>query len=268
MTIHQNTACKICKEKSEPIFEIQILRKYVKHLYFCRVCNCAFFPEPSWLDEAYSKAISDLDTGLLERSVDISNVLTPFLFFSKLRKETILDFGGGIGVLARMLRDRGFHTSSHDPLAESVFSIPTENKEHPRVITMVEVLEHLPDPVGTLRNISSRSSMIFISTLAIPSAGIKPDWWYLLPDTGQHIFFPSPKSFEIIAQQLGWRYFGNGKNLHVLSAHRLSTFQKLVVKNQMISWMLGHLMYPVLRSRSLGKSDMEQVTKSLFDSSD
>jgi len=116
MNTNRNTECVVCSQKTDPLFEVEILRNYQGMLWICRQCNCAFFPEPNWLDEAYSKAISDLDTGLLERSVDISNVLTPFLFFSKFRKEPVLDFGGGIGVLARMMRDRGFRTSSHDPL--------------------------------------------------------------------------------------------------------------------------------------------------------
>jgi hypothetical protein len=264
MDTTQKIECRICGTVPTELFEVQILRKYQEMLYECSECSCAFFSQPTWLDEAYSKAISDLDTGLLERSVDISNVLTPFLFFSRFRKASVLDFGGGIGVLARMMRDRGFRTSSHDPLAESVFSIPVQQNGHSPVITMIEVLEHLTDPMRTLRELSSQSSLIFISTLAQPSRGITPDWWYLLPDTGQHIFFPSSKSFDLIAQQLGWRYFGNGKNLHVLSAQRLNTFQKLVIKNQVVSWMLGHLMYPVLRSRGLGKSDMEEMTTTVF----
>jgi hypothetical protein len=86
-----------------------------------------------------------------------------------------------------------------------------------------------------------------------------------LPDTGQHIFFPSTDSFELIARQIGWKYCGNGKNLHVLSADRLNVFQRLVIKNQMFSWMLGYLMYPLLRSRGLGQSDMDQITKAVFD---
>jgi hypothetical protein len=257
--------CVVCNKTTEPLFDVQILRKYQKTLQVCNGCGCSFFPKPDWLDEAYSKAISDLDTGLLERAVDISNVLTPFLFFSKFRRDKIRDFGGGIGVLARMMRDRGFRMSSHDPLAETVFSLPPEETADAQVITMVEVLEHLTEPMTSIRELSSQSSLIFISTLAVPKGGIESNWWYLLPDTGQHIFFPSTDSFELIAKQIGWKYCGNGKNLHVLSADRLNVFQRLVIKNQMFSWMLGYLMYPLLRSRGLGQSDMDQITKAVFD---
>jgi hypothetical protein len=257
--------CVVCNKTTEPLFDVQILRKYQKTLQVCRGCECAFFPEPDWLDEAYSKAISDLDTGLLERAVDISNVLTPFLFFSKFRRERILDFGGGIGALTRMMRDRGFRMSSDDPLADNAFSLPPEVTADSQVVTMVEVLEHLTQPMSSLRELSSQSSLIFISTLAVPKGGIEPMWWYLLPDTGQHIFFPSTESFELIAKEIGWRYCGNRKNLHVLSARRLNVFQRLLIKNQMISWVLGYMMYPLLRSRGLGQSDMNLITKAVFD---
>lgn len=233
-------------------------------LYNCLGCGCAFYPEPDWLNEAYSKAISDLDTGILERGVDISNVLTPFLFLSRFRKVAMLDFGGGIGVLARMMRDRGFRATSHDPMAEKAFSIPHEEQITYPVITMIEVLEHLADPMTSLRKLSSQSSLVFISTLATPSGGIERDWWYLLPDTGQHIFFPSTQTFSTIAEKIGWRYYGNGKNLHVLSQRRINLIQKFLIKTQIFAWLVGYLMYPILRCRSLGKSDMEKITHAVF----
>lgn len=256
--------CPICKKEVLPLIEVRLLRKYSKALYRCPGCDCAFYPKPEWLDEAYSKAISDLDTGILERAVDISNVLTPFMFFSRFRKEPILDFGGGIGVLARMMRDRGFRASSHDPMAEKAFSTPDDGNIKYSVITMIEVLEHLPDPMTSLQELSSQSSLIFISTLATPSRGIEADWWYLLPDTGQHIFFPSAKTFWKISEQIGWHYVGNGKNLHVLSQQPINLIQKFLVKTQIFAWLCGYVMYPILRSRGLGKSDMEEIARTVF----
>ncbi len=257
-------SCIICEARAKKLFEVQILRKYSRDLYQCDSCKACFFPNPDWLMEAYSKAISDLDTGIIERGLDIANVVTPFLFLSKLRHASVLDYGGGLGVLARILRDRGFDASSYDPLAESVFSLPKTSHQHFDFVTMVEVFEHLEDPVTTIIELSEQTNLIFISTLCIPGGGMNTDWWYLLADTGQHINFPTKSSLEILAKKIGWTLTSNGSNLHLLSRYSPSKNQRFVVRYQKISWLLGFLMYPLLRKRSLTALDLKGKTEEIY----
>jgi len=262
--VMSEVSCIICEARAQKIFEVLILRKYPRDLYRCDVCGGCFFPNPDWLSEAYSKAISDLDTGIIERGLDIANVVTPFLFLSKLRHASVLDYGGGLGVLARILRDRGFDASSYDPLAESVFSLPKTSHQHFDFVTMVEVFEHLEDPVTTITELSEQTNLIFISTLCIPGGVIDTNWWYLLADTGQHINFPTKSSLETLAKKIGWTLTSNGNNLHLLSRYSPSKAQRFLVKHQRISWLLGFLSYPLIRSRSLTASDLVKKTKEIY----
>ena len=260
-------SCIICEARSQKLFEVLILRKYPRDLHQCDSCSACFFPNPDWLTEAYSKAISDLDTGIIERGLDIANVVTPFLVFSKLRHGSVLDYGGGLGVLARILRDRGLDAYSYDPLAESVFSLPSNGEKHFDLVTMVEVFEHLEDPVSIISELSKQTDLIFISTLCIPGKTIKPDWWYLLPDTGQHINFPTKLSLEKLASSIGWNLTSSGTNIHLLSKSKPKLFQILAIKYQKLAWIVGYSLYPFLRSRSLSKEDLKLASENIYGSS-
>ena len=259
--------CIICKANSKKVFAVLILRKYPRDLYQCASCHACYFPNPDWLKEAYSKAISDLDTGIVERGLDIANVVTPFLIFSKLRHGSVLDYGGGLGVLARILRDRGFDAYSYDPLSESVFSLPSKGNKRFDLVTMVEVFEHLEDPVSTISELSKQTDLIFISTLCIPGKKIRPDWWYLLADTGQHINFPTKLSLEKLASSIGWNLTSSGTNLHLLSKSKPKLFQILAIKYQRLAWIVGYSLYPFLRSRSLSQEDLKLARENIYGSS-
>lgn len=74
------------------------------------------------METAYSSAISSVDTGIAERCFELANVLTPFL--RGRRSETVLDFGGGIGLLSQIMRDRGFDFHTWDPMAEYRLPLP------------------------------------------------------------------------------------------------------------------------------------------------
>ena len=206
---------------------------------------------------AYSDAISALDTGVVERCVDVANVLTAFMW--RTRHGKAVDFGGGIGLLARLMRDRGFNFTSWDPISNYVLPLPPSHEEEVDVITMIEVLEHLVDPLASLKERLSRSDKIFISTHLIPSAGIQPHWPYLQPDTGQHIFFCSNVTLKKIASLLGVSITSNGENLHVLHKHPLTVSQRAAIKYQRAAWVFGHLSAMFTRQRGLAEQDASNV---------
>ena len=52
----------------------------------------------------------------------------------------------------------------------------------------MEVLEHLVDPLEEMKKLANSSEQIYISTLFIKPNFRNPTWWYLQPETGQHIF--------------------------------------------------------------------------------
>ena len=214
------------------------------------------FSDPAWLEMAYSTAISGLDTGIVERGLDIANVLTAFLIGQK--GAVVHDFGGGIGLLARIMRDRGFNCFSWDPMAEYSLPLPTRDVEVADVVTLIEVLEHLTNPVEIRAEISKITDTIFISTHLIPNSGIAKNWDYLQTETGQHIFFCSPKTLRIIGQVLGMEVTSNNKNLHVLHRRSLTISKRIVVKSQQLAWLFGQLSAMLTRGKSRAHDDAKK----------
>ena len=248
------STCPVCNRTAAPITSICIFGE-ARPLHQCQFCDAAFYPEPNWLEQAYSKAISSMDTGIAERCLDLANVLTAFLWGH--RSDTFLDFGGGIGLLSRIMRDRGFDFHTSDPMAEYRLPQPDCTADVPAMVSLIEVLEHLVDPLAELRVILEQAPTVFISTHLIPSDGLTPDWYYLQPETGQHIFFCSTTTLEQIASDLKVSVTSNGHNLHVLHRNPLTRWQRLVIRNQQFAWVFGHLGTMFARRRSLTIVDAE-----------
>ena len=246
--------CPVCGEAAPVHLEILIFGA-VRQLHQCGSCEAAFYPDPDWLETAYSSAISSMDTGIAERCFDLANVLTAFL--RSRRSEVFLDFGGGIGLLSRIMRDRGFDFHTWDPMAEYRLPLPKKEVHAAAMVSMVEVLEHLTDPVSELRSIAERTPMIFISTHLVPAGGLTLTWEYLQPETGQHIFFCTQKTLEKLAQGLEMSVTSNGQNLHVLHRSPLTLWQRTVIRLQQPAWVIGHLQSMFTRGRSLAPEDAQ-----------
>ncbi|MGY0039755.1 hypothetical protein [Pedobacter sp. NJ-S-72] len=49
------------------------------------------------------------------------------------------------------------------------------------------------------------------------------DWWYFIPETGQHIALHTKKSLEYIARSLGYNFYTDGQSNHLFTKKELST---------------------------------------------
>jgi hypothetical protein len=119
--------------------------------------------------------------------------------------KNVVDFGGGDGLLCRLLRDYGINCFVTDKFASVTYAagFTTPNFSQPEMLLAFEVLEHLEDPGKDLQNIfNSNPKSILVSTAVYSGQG--PDWWYLAPDTGQHVFFYSIDALNYIANTYGY----------------------------------------------------------------
>jgi hypothetical protein len=122
-----------------------------------------------------------------------------------------LDFGGNTGLLSRLLRDYGVDAGSIDKYERNIFS-KGFTPQAPDVVSLVEVIEHLEDPVGCIREIASclNPNYIFIATQLIPATGIDSSWWYLQLNTGQHISFFTIRALKVLAAKSGYQLMNCG----------------------------------------------------------
>ena len=219
--------CIICETATQEVFRAKILGKYEAPYFECPSCGFLRVPDPFWLAESYASAITALDIGLIKRNLELREVVTAIIrtYFDTSGK--FVDYGGGYGMLVRLLRDRGLDFYRQDIYAENLFArnfdLADTNCAKFEVLTAFEVFEHLENPVAEVKKMLELSDNILFSTELQPRPHPTPDtWWYILPEIGQHISFFSRHSLEALAQRMGLHLSSNGKNLHILSRRKIS----------------------------------------------
>jgi hypothetical protein len=206
-----------------PLGHQQVLGAHRAEYVVCTSCGSVAVVEPTWLDEAYSEAIADSDVGLAQRSVATAESVAALARSARI-PGPFLDFGGGEGLLVRLLRNRGLDFRWYDPMATNRFARGCEAEPVGRfgIVTAVEVVEHLADPVATIEQLLDLTDVLVLSTFLVPEPAPAPGtWWYYTPDTGQHITFLSRRGLQSTAESLGVHLTSHA-NLHVLSRRRLS----------------------------------------------
>lgn len=126
-----------------------------------------------------------------------------------------LDYGGGNGLLIKLLRESNWESVMYDPFVDIKISPKQLGKFE--LITAYEVFEHVPDVqnlMSDLRSLLSKDGLVLFTTL-LSDGNIHPNqrlsWWYASPRNG-HISLFSRKSLAILAQDSGFNFgsFSNG----------------------------------------------------------
>lgn len=210
-------ACRLCAGPLSPRFEGQILCRHTIGYFACTACGSLQTEPPFWLDEAYANNLAELDTGAAQRCfVNLGASHTVARLFGL---RNVLDFGGGDGLHARLLRDHGLNAFVEDAHARPGYAQgfttaepPGPDFVTPDLVTSFEVMEHFANPAQDLAMIFGRGAKaILASTTRWHGEGA--DWWYLTPATGQHIFFYSDAAIAFIAQRFGYILAARGNYL-------------------------------------------------------
>ena len=214
MSHAQASACRLCGGEGIPHFSLAVLQKYTVQYYLCSRCKSLQTQEPYWLEEAYSTPVhqgaggtsqnlNDLDTGAAQRV--LSSLAVTARVANSLNLKNVLDYGGGDGLLCRLLRDYGFNAFVSDPHAAPTYApgFTRPNFERPDLITAFEVMEHMSNPAEELAALFELQPTAFLATTTTYS-GQDKDWWYLIPSTGHHIFFYSEAALQMIADRHGY----------------------------------------------------------------
>lgn len=211
--------CVICDHRAKLHFERRVLGKYLARYFHCTHCQCVFVADPHWLPEAYHHALNVFDTGAVARNVEWSKTLAAILFLHCGPEQRFVDFAGGYGLLARIMRDIGFDYFWEDRYAENLFARGFEANGDGAFAAMsaFEVFEHLPHPVVDLAQLASRTDTIVFSTLLWANSPPRDDWWYYGFEHGQHVVFYSRRTLEVLAAKLNYHLVSNGTTLHVFT---------------------------------------------------
>lgn len=261
--------CKVCSAESASFSRAKILNSHDVEYFRCPACGFVQTEEPYWLAEAYADAISFADVGLVQRNLRRVPIVTALIgtFFQAGGK--FIDYGGGYGLLVRLMRDAGFDFYRSDRHCANLlargFEANPEGDGTYELLTAMELFEHLADPVAEIERMLGYSRSIFFTTLLLPDQAPQPgDWWYYVPDQGQHISFYTRKSLAVIAERFGLALVTDGVSRHLLTDRRVSPR----IFNTVTKYKAALILAPLFRRKSLVQSDYQTVTGSRFAGSD
>lgn len=201
-----------------------VLGRYDVNYSMCSKCDFWAAESPTWLPEAYTNAISSMDTGIARRSRQCHQTIFPLLARVFDSGGTYVDWASGPGLLVRLMRDTGLDYYWQDAYAENAFAGGFEWERGQRratAVTAIEVFEHVVDPVKFVADIldaTCTDTIIFTQEL---HHGPDPSWWYLVPETGQHIAFYNERSLDALARRFHMSYRSAGW-LHMLTSRDIS----------------------------------------------
>jgi hypothetical protein len=224
-------ACRLCGGSTQTTFRAKILGQHDVAYHECGACGSLQTDAPFWLVDAYAGShLSSFDAGAVARNLccqayvyAIARVLRVF------PAATVLDFGGGNGLLCRLLRDIGFDARRFDGFAVNDFAQSFDDAGASYdIVCAFEVVEHLSNPAEDLAGMFNRAKrLVIISTEVYAKQG--RDWWYLNPASGQHVFFYSRGAMTHIATQFGFQYHPLVGSLHLFSREKLTKAKRLVL---------------------------------------
>jgi hypothetical protein len=197
-------SCRLCGAHAIYRFSLQVLHKHTVAYFECESCHSLQTEQPYWISEAYVSNLAILDTGAAQRN--LANLAATYLVAHVLRLKNVLDYGGGDGLLCRLLRDYEINCFVNDKYAAATyaraFGVP--NFIRPDILLAFEVFEHFENPQVDLELLFKSNSDVLITSTGIFN-GQNADWWYLTPETGQHLFFYSRNALELIGRRYGFK---------------------------------------------------------------
>jgi len=193
--------CLLCDSNNASVkFELVFLDKYKRN---CIQTNCGTLrvENVDWLDEAYE---NNIDPGLVQRVLDNKSIIYGL---SKLVKiENLLDYGGGSGLLTRLLRDYSINSYSSDKYVKNIFTSEYNflDNKHYDFINLAEIIEHFDDPAIEFEKIFKfKPKYLLISTELYNNQ--TEDWWYFALEEGQHIYFYSKDCLKSFFDKKGYK---------------------------------------------------------------
>jgi hypothetical protein len=194
-------------------------------IYYRRCAACGFLFTDAfddWRDEQFKAHI--YNDGYLAVDPDYAETRPAFsahaivqLFGTDKARLGVLDYGGGNGTVARLLRGDGFRAAeTYDPFTPEFAQRPEGRFE---IVSCFETLEHLAHPeagFAALAACVAEPGLVLFSTVVQPADfdTQKMGWWYIGPRNG-HISLFSRPALATAWQRHGFTFASFNDNLHV-----------------------------------------------------
>lgn len=220
--------CRLCGGLSEKKFNHKVLAKYDVNYFQCRSCEGIQTEPPYWLSEVYTTDVQPEDENYLSRNLNVAWIVQFLLKHLKTRNDpVVLDFGGGLGLVSRLLRENGVNAFNYDTYTDSPFANVKWDGSVPNFIISSEVFEHLTNPAKDIDWIfGHRPDFVYARTWRYFKQG--KDWDYIGAEHGAHVFFYTDKAMRYISDKYGYNLELLSEVEALFSKRPLSKFEKRV----------------------------------------
>lgn len=248
-----------------------VLAAHQAQLRSCRECSFLFVDDPTWLEGSFDSRLHRMDVGSVDRSMLVARYVRGLVWLMRERELDVLDIGGGDGFLVRQLRDSGINARYSDPFAEPVVDVgePVTETDCFDLGLMSEVALHFTDPVEAFgRALEQCESVLF--TAVVPPVPVPSGWWYLMPDTGQHVAFYTPTAISRLAAAVGGHATSDGAFFHMISRRPIPKRTRIAMRWRAMPLLVGwiqELIGMAARARGRGSpltvGDQQRVSREL-----
>lgn len=202
------TLCPVCKDEGSIFGAFEGGLDFPLIYRKCHSCGHLFVRNCSWIDAAYAEGVDEFDQGAVSRS--IFSLPLAFALANLSPTAGVLDYGGGVGLLSRMLRDLGINAYSYDRYVQGTLNPGFHLRDlrdvtdNINMVIAIEVLEHIVE-IGEFVGAMLRLSPKIILTCTSVNDGQDISWPYLDKNHCQHVSVYSRKSLEILAEKMGMK---------------------------------------------------------------
>lgn len=261
-------ACRLCGADARPAFVRTAEDGDDVRYYECTGCESLQTQSPDWIEALY--ATSDgasnlgLDTGAVQRCV-MGRVAIAFLWrlggFT--RSDRLLDWGGGPGLLVRLLRDIGIDAHLYDKYSPNHYAVGFTRDSNPyRFVTAFEVFEHFANPATDLEVVFALDPrFLLISTAPYRRQG--SEWFYLGPAKGEHVFFYSPQALRWIGAKFGYAVHALPRDTTLFYRPPMSGLRLNLATALLAKWHIAQLVFAIGRKSSLVADDAATIERRL-----
>ncbi len=213
-------SCTLCKSDNVKLFFEKTDKNhgYKKYLQ-CLNCHLVFLDPSLFILPEQEKKIYDQHEndpsheGYVGFLSQLTEALIPYL-----KKEYRgLDFGCGSGpAMHEILGEKGFSIELYDPIYRDKKDLLNKKYDF---ITCTEVIEHFHNPAKEFRLLDGllkdKGSFLGVMTSVLDDVPSFEDWYYHKDPT--HVCFYSQKTFEWIAEWIGWKIEAQKGNVAVFA---------------------------------------------------
>lgn len=191
--------------------------------HLCERCGFCFAPQFREWDRAqferriYNDSYVQVDPDYLDARPRSNAAALKSLIGDHGKMIRHLDYGGGAGLLSRLLQEAQWQSTSYDPFSGE--HADAESLGTFDLVTAFEVFEHVSDVQGLMSCLASRleqPGLVLFSTL-LSDGHVEPDkpldWWYAAPRNG-HVSLFSRRSLAVLGSTHGLSFGSLTDNFH------------------------------------------------------